>query len=122
VPRRAAQATVPEGFVEHQNELSLVVDGLTSALDDLREIALGIHPAGLSDDGLTPAGMRKRADGRMQVTYNHHPLYMFAKDKAKGQTNGEGVNAFGGTWDVVSPAGSKIVKNSSSGGGGIYGP
>jgi predicted lipoprotein with Yx(FWY)xxD motif len=67
-------------------------------------------------------GMTKRADGRMQVTYNHHPLYMFAKDKAKGQTNGEGVNAFGGTWDVVSPAGNKLVKNSSSGGGGIYGP
>jgi predicted lipoprotein with Yx(FWY)xxD motif len=68
-------------------------------------------------------GTTKRSDGRMQVTYNHHPLYMFAKDKAKGQTNGEGVNAFGGTWDVVSPAGSKIVKQtSSSSGGGGYGP
>lgn len=67
-------------------------------------------------------GMTKRADGRMQVTYNHHPLYMFAKDKAKGQTNGEGVNAFGGTWDVVSPAGSKIVKQVSSGNNGGYGP
>jgi predicted lipoprotein with Yx(FWY)xxD motif len=67
-------------------------------------------------------GMTKRADGRMQVTYNHHPVYMFAKDKTRGQTNGEGVTAFGGTWDVVSPAGNKIVKNSSSGGGGPYGP
>jgi predicted lipoprotein with Yx(FWY)xxD motif len=67
-------------------------------------------------------GMTKRADGRTQVTYNHHPVYLFAKDKAKGQTNGEGLNAFGGTWDVVSPAGSKIVKNTSSSGGGGYGP
>jgi predicted lipoprotein with Yx(FWY)xxD motif len=67
-------------------------------------------------------GTTKRADGRMQVTYNHHPLYTFAKDKAKGQTNGEGITAFGGQWNAVSPAGSKVVKKSSSGGGGSYGP
>jgi predicted lipoprotein with Yx(FWY)xxD motif len=67
-------------------------------------------------------GTTKRADGRMQVTYNHHPLYTFAKDKAKGQTNGEGITAFGGQWNAVSPAGSKVVKKSSSVGGGGYGP
>ena len=66
-------------------------------------------------------GTTKRADGRMQVTYNHHPLYTFVKDTKKGQTNGEGIQAFGGTWYVVSPAGSKIVMTSSSTGGG-YGP
>jgi signal transduction histidine kinase len=52
---RAAQATVPEELEEHRSELGRVVDGLTAALDNLREIALGIHPAGLSEDGLTPA-------------------------------------------------------------------
>jgi predicted lipoprotein with Yx(FWY)xxD motif len=67
-------------------------------------------------------GTTKRTDGRLQVTYNHHPLYMFAKDKKAGQTNGEGVDAFGGEWNVVSPAGAKIVKQSSSSGGGGYGP
>lgn len=67
-------------------------------------------------------GMTKRADGRMQATYNHHPLYMFAKDKKAGQTNGEGLSAFGAKWYVVSPAGSKIDKDSSSSGGGGYGP
>ena len=66
-------------------------------------------------------GTTKRADGRMQVTYNHHPLYTFVKDTKKGQTNGEGIQAFGGTWYDVSPGGSKIVKTSSSTGGG-YGP
>jgi predicted lipoprotein with Yx(FWY)xxD motif len=60
-------------------------------------------------------GTTKRADGRLQVTYNHHPLYTFAKDTKKGQTNGEGVKAFGGTWDAVSPAGAKVVKQSSGG-------
>jgi GAF domain-containing protein len=52
---RAAQATVPEEHEQHRSELDLVVEGLTAVLDDLRETALGIHPAGLSEDGLTPA-------------------------------------------------------------------
>jgi predicted lipoprotein with Yx(FWY)xxD motif len=67
-------------------------------------------------------GTTKRPDGRLQVTYNHHPLYTFAKDKNKGQTSGEGVNAFGGEWDVVSPAGARVEKQTSSTGGGGYGP
>src|SRR5215510_11022924 len=56
-------------------------------------------------------GTTRRTDGRMQVTYNHHPLYLFAKDTKSGQTSGEGVDAFGAKWYVVSPAGSKIAKN-----------
>ena len=36
-------------------------------------------------------GTTRRADGRLQVTYNHHPLYTFVKDTKAGQTNGEGV-------------------------------
>ena len=61
----------------------------------------------------------RRADGRLQVTYNHHPLYTFVKDKKAGQTNGEGVNAFGAGWDAMSPAGAKVepkpAKPASSG-------
>jgi predicted lipoprotein with Yx(FWY)xxD motif len=69
-------------------------------------------------------GTTRRTDGRLQVTYNHHPLYAFVKDTKAGQTNGEGVNAFGATWNAVSPAGAKIAKPSapSQGGGGSYGP
>jgi predicted lipoprotein with Yx(FWY)xxD motif len=55
-------------------------------------------------------GTTKRADGRLQVTYNHHPLYTFVKDKQKGQTNGEGLNAFGAKWYAVSPAGAKVLR------------
>lgn len=67
-------------------------------------------------------GTTRRADGRMQVTYNHHPLYTFVKDKKKGQTNGEGLSAFGAEWYAVSPAGSVVEKGSSGGGSGSYGP
>ena len=64
---RAAQATVPEEFEQHRSELDRVVDGLTAALDDLREVALGIHPAGLSEDGLTPALKRLVARSPLRV-------------------------------------------------------
>lgn len=65
-------------------------------------------------------GTTKRADGRLQVTYNHHPLYTFVKDTRKGQTNGEKVDAFGAEWYALSAAGAKVEKNDakSSGGGG----
>jgi predicted lipoprotein with Yx(FWY)xxD motif len=69
-------------------------------------------------------GTTKRADGRLQVTYNHHPLYRFVEDTKKGQTKGEGMDAFGAKWYAISTAGAKVVKASpsppSSGGG--YGP
>ena len=55
-------------------------------------------------------GTTRRADGRLQVTYNHHPLYTFVKDKKAGQTHGEGVNAFGATWAAMSPAGTKVER------------
>jgi predicted lipoprotein with Yx(FWY)xxD motif len=54
-------------------------------------------------------GRTKRRDGRWQVTYKGHPLYTFSGDASKGQTNGEGLDDFGGWWYVVSPAGAKIV-------------
>jgi predicted lipoprotein with Yx(FWY)xxD motif len=59
-------------------------------------------------------GTTKRADGRLQVTYNHHPLYTFIMDTKKGQTNGEGLNAFGGVWDAISSAGTKVVKTTAA--------
>ena len=63
-------------------------------------------------------GTTKRADGRLQVTYNHHPLYTFVKDTKKGQTSGEAVDAFGAEWYAVSAAGAKVensdANNSSS--------
>ena len=70
----------------------------------------------------TLLGTTKRADGRVQVTYNHHPLYTFAKDTRKGQTSGEEVDAFGGEWYAISGLGAKLEKPSASGGGYGYGP
>ena len=54
-------------------------------------------------------GTTRRGNGRLQVTYRHHPLYRYAGDSAKGQTNGQSLDDFGGEWWVLSPAGNKIV-------------
>ena len=50
----------------------------------------------------------RRADGRRQVSYNGHALYLYAGDGRPGQTTGEGLNQFGGKWYVLSARGVKI--------------
>jgi signal transduction histidine kinase len=52
---RAAQSALPPTLTEVWAELSHVVEGLTGALDELREISRGIHPAILSEGGLGAA-------------------------------------------------------------------
>ena len=52
---RAAQAAVPPELTEPRAQLARVADGLTGALEDLRELSRGIHPAVLSEGGLAPA-------------------------------------------------------------------
>jgi predicted lipoprotein with Yx(FWY)xxD motif len=59
-------------------------------------------------------GTTKRSDGRLQVTYNGHPLYTFTLDTKKGQTSGEESNNFGAKWYVVGTNGTKIEKAGSS--------
>jgi predicted lipoprotein with Yx(FWY)xxD motif len=63
-------------------------------------------------------GRTRRQDGRWQVTYNGHPLYAFYQDTKKGQTNGQGLNFFGGVWNAISPNGAKI--RSAAGAGVSY--
>jgi predicted lipoprotein with Yx(FWY)xxD motif len=73
-------------------------------------------------------GTTHRADGKLQVTYNGHPLYFFANDKKAGETGGEGIKAFGGKWWVLSPTGVKVAPGSTTTttptttGGGGYNP
>ena len=59
-----------------------------------------------------------RSNGKTQVTYNGHPVYLFKGDSKPGDTNGEGLNAFGGSWFAVSPAGGQVSTPAASSGGG----
>ncbi len=65
---------------------------------------------GLEDDGFgaDPAG------GRV-VTYAGWPLYTYVGDTAPGTVKGQGLDANGGLWYVLSPAGNVIRTKASSG-------
>ncbi|MDP9269411.1 MAG: GAF domain-containing protein, partial [Chloroflexota bacterium] len=52
---RLAQSTVPEELPQLQSQIGQVADELTGAIEELHEIARGIHPAILSEGGLSPA-------------------------------------------------------------------
>ncbi len=53
-------------------------------------------------------GTTKRKDGKLEVTYNRHPLYYYVTDTKPGQTTGQGLTQFGAPWWVLSPAGKEI--------------
>jgi hypothetical protein len=63
-------------------------------------------------------GTTKRPDGTSQVTYNGHPVYHFQGDHNPGETNGEGITAFGASWFALSPSGSAVTSPSSNTGSG----
>jgi predicted lipoprotein with Yx(FWY)xxD motif len=63
-------------------------------------------------------GTSMRPDGKTQVTYNGHPVYVFSGDNKAGDTNGQGINAFGGNWYALSAAGTRVSSSSNSGGSG----
>jgi Secreted repeat of unknown function len=44
-------------------------------------------------------------------------VYTFADDQKSGQTNGEGLNAFGARWFAVAPSGKQVSSRASSGSG-----
>ena len=69
---------------------------------------------GGADASLVASTMR--SDGSPQVTYAGHPLYLFSGDQNPGDTNGEGVVAYGASWYAVSPAGTQITGQAASSG------
>ncbi len=67
-------------------------------------------PTASAGSGVNPAGLGTiaRPDGTEQVTYFGDPLYFFAFDQPS-QPLGEGITAFGGTFDVVNLAGTPVT-------------
>jgi len=63
-------------------------------------------------------GVARRTDGKRQVTYAGHPLYTFSLDTRAGQTSGQGLTDFGGTWAAVAASGLPVKSTASSGSSG----
>jgi predicted lipoprotein with Yx(FWY)xxD motif len=59
-------------------------------------------------------GTSTRSDGNQQVTYNGHPLYLYAGDEKAGDTRGQGLTDFGASWYVLTPAGGQVSGQASS--------
>jgi predicted lipoprotein with Yx(FWY)xxD motif len=56
-------------------------------------------------------GTLTRPDGTTQVTYNGHPLYLYAKDMDTSDAYGQGIKSFGADWYMLKPSGSKLDKS-----------
>ncbi len=67
---RAAQASVPPGLDDLSGTLTNVTQDLVRVMEDLREMARGIHPAILSEGGLAPAlkMLARRSTVPVQIT------------------------------------------------------
>jgi predicted lipoprotein with Yx(FWY)xxD motif len=68
-------------------------------------------------------GTVKDASGKLEVTYNHWPLYTFSGDSGPGVAKGQGLTSFGGTWYVLNGSGNPVTssQSGSASSGGGYG-
>jgi signal transduction histidine kinase len=66
---RRAEAKLPPDEHELREDISRVADGLTGALEELRELSRGIHPAVLTERGLSPAlkALGRRSSVRVKL-------------------------------------------------------
>lgn len=109
----------PEPFVADSDRRAVYMldgdtDGGDCVGDCLQQWAPVYAPTGEPDlgEGLAPvlAGVVTRADGTAQMSYNGHPLYHYAGDAARGDTNGHDRRDDWGHWSLLTPQGQPIGK------------
>jgi len=79
-------------------------DGVASA-----KAGMGINASLLS--------AKKLSDGETYPTYHGWLMYEYTADSGPGQSNGQGIKSFGGTWYALMASGNPVT---SGGGGGGY--
>jgi predicted lipoprotein with Yx(FWY)xxD motif len=92
-------------FQKDVGTMSACSGGCAAAWPPLR--ASGKPSAGTSLSA-AKLGTTPRSDGKPQVTYNGHPLYLYSADQKPGDANGQGINAFGAAWFALSSAGNAV--------------
>lgn len=79
--------------------------------------AIGVPSAGsaMAGSGVQPGLLGAAgSSGAQELTYAGWPLHTFSGDAAAGQAAGQGIVSFGGTWEVVTTAGSLVAPPSPS--------
>ena len=104
-------------FAKDSGSKSACTAECASAWPPLRASGKPTVGAGASASNL---GTTPRSDGKPQVTYNGHPLYTYIGDQNPGDTNGQGLTAFGAGWFALSPAGVQVSSAGSNGGATGY--
>jgi predicted lipoprotein with Yx(FWY)xxD motif len=100
-------------FQKDAGTTSECTGGCAAAWPPLRA-AKPVEGASLAPSKLATA---PRSDGQPQVTYDGHPLYLYSADQKPGDTNGQGLNAFGAFWYALSADGNAITAGGPSPGG-----
>jgi predicted lipoprotein with Yx(FWY)xxD motif len=57
-------------------------------------------------------GTKKLADGETYPTYGGWLLYEYVGDAGPGQSHGQKIQSFGGTWYAISPTGKPVEQGS----------
>jgi predicted lipoprotein with Yx(FWY)xxD motif len=109
----------------------LTADGKTNVPCDDASGCTGMWPDLPLPDGSSGAkagtgvkasllGTKKLSDGETYPTYHGWLVYEYSGDSGPGQSNGQGIKSFGGTWYVLNSSGNPVTTMSggSSGGGG----
>jgi signal transduction histidine kinase len=73
VALRRAQAKIPSGLEALRADVTRIAEGLTTAAEELREVSRGIHPAVLTEAGLSPAlrALGRRSPVRVKLDVRH---------------------------------------------------
>jgi signal transduction histidine kinase len=75
VALQRAQARIPSALDAVRADVGRVADGLTAAVKELRDLSRGIHPAILTEGGLSPAlkalGRRSEVRVKLEVGFEH---------------------------------------------------
>lgn len=107
VPRMGQVVTDNKGWVLYRFDRDSAKPPTTNCVGDCARVWPPAITAGkpeLQGVAVDKVGTVSRQDGTKQITIGGWPVYRYIGDKKPGQWKGQGV---GGTWFVVTPAGTK---------------
>ena len=102
-------------FEKDQGTTSACSGACAASWPPLRASGTPVAGSGAKDSLL---GTTQRSDGQPQVTYDGHPVYLYVGDQKAGDTNGQAITAFGGSWYALTPSGSQVTGSASGSSGG----